>query len=313
MKSDITSRRVTWIALALSLLSAGVGHVYCGRIRKALPLYFAWLLVPLCCIAAAMGRPSAFGLLLLLLPTLAVVLVYVYAAADACRIASQIGSNYEVRDYNRASVYGLLIVVQLILSIGLTFGVRRFIYEAYVIPVNNMSPTILAGDRILARKLLSREHFPERGDLIVYRNPDSTGATRFMGRVVAVAGDLVEIRGDRLSINGKGLERNRVPDESLKSFGQQVAGQVAYEENSGRRYLVTYGDPVTEKQSQEDFEAMIPKRHVFVLGDNRDRSRDSRHFGSIHAGDIIGYVEYIYWPTENWSRFGLANDRLPKN
>lgn len=313
MKSDITSRRVTWIALALSLLSAGVGHVYCGRIRKALPLYFAWLLVPLCCIAAAMGRPSAFGLLLLLLPTLAVVLVYVYAAVDACRIASQIGSNYEVRDYNRASVYGLLIVVQLILSIGLTFGVRRFIYEAYVIPVNNMSPTILAGDRILARKLLSREHFPERGDLIVYRNPDSTGATRFMGRVVAVAGDQVEIRGDRLSINGKRLERNRVPDESLKSFGPQVAGQVAYEENSGRRYLVTYGDPVTEKQSQEDFEAMIPKRHVFVLGDNRDRSRDSRHFGSIHAGDIIGYVEYIYWPTENWSRFGLANDRLPKN
>lgn len=315
MESDITSRRATWIAVALSLMSAGVGHIYCGRITKGLPLYFAWLLVPLCGILAAMGQPSALGLALLLLPSLAVFIVYVYAAMDSWHLARQIGSDYALRDYNRAAVYGLLIIVQLVFSIGLIVGLRGFVYEAFVIPVNNMSPTFVAGDRILARKLLPRDHFPERGDLIVYRNPTPKGATRFIGRVVAVAGDDLKINSERLIINGKELDRDRVPDESLKLVGQRVGGQVAYEENSGHRYLVMYGDLpgdlAGEGLTREDFEATIPERHVFVLGDNRDRSLDSRHFGAIHSGDIVGCVDYIYWPSESWSRFGLANDRLP--
>jgi signal peptidase I len=285
--------------------------VYCGRIAKGLPLYFAWLLVPVFGIIAAMGQPSAMGLVLLVLPSLAVVIVYLYAAVDAWRLARRIGWDYSLRDYNRVAVYWLLIVVQIVFSIGLVAGVRGFVYEAFVIPVNNMSPTILAGDRILARKLFPRDHFPKRGDLIVYRNPTPTGATRFVGRVVAVAGDEVEISGERLIINGNELERDRVPDESLTLFGKQVRGRVAYEVNSGHRYLVTYGDSTDEGLAKEDFEATIPERHVFVLGDNRDCSKDSRHFGSIHTGDIVGYVDYVYWPSKSWSRFGLANAGSP--
>ncbi len=312
MASDMTSRRVPWVALALSFLSPGVGHLYCGRIAKGLPLYFAWILVPLSSIIAALLPPSATGfVLLLLLPAVAVLIVYLYAAIDAWRLAYQIGSDYSLRDYNRAGVYWLLIVVQMVYPIGLMAGVRGLVYEAFVIPVNSMSPTILNGDRILARKLLPLHHFPERGDLIVYRNPMPTGATRFIGRVVAVAGDHIEISGERLLINGNELERDRVPDESLKLLGKQVRGRVAYEMNSGHRYLVAYGDSSDGGRAQGDFEATIPERHVFVLGDNRDRSKDSRHFGSIHSGDIVGYVDYVYWPSESWSRFGVANDRLP--
>lgn len=317
MASDITSRRVPWVALALSLLSAGVGHLYCGRIAKGLPLYFAWILVPLGCIAAAVFPPSAFGLAsLLLLPAVAVFVVYVYAAIDAWRLARRIGSDYSFRDYNRAGVYGLLIVVQIVYSIALIAGVRSLVYEAFVIPTSSMSPTILSGDRILARKLLSPHHFPERGDLIVYRNQTPTGAVNFIGRVAALAGDQVKISGERLSINGNVLQRDRVPQESLQVLGERASGRVAYEENSGRRYLVAYGessdgDSSVGERAQADFEATIPERHVFVLGDNRDRAQDSRHFGPVPMGDIVGYVDYIYWPSESWSRFGVANDRLP--
>lgn len=312
MASDITARRVPWIALALSFLSAGVGHLYCGRIAKGLPLYFAWVLVPVCCIIAALRPPSTTSLVvLLLLPAVVVLAVYVYAAIDAWRLASRIGSNYSLRDYNRASIYWLLIVAQIVYPIGLIAGVRGLVYEAFEIPVSSMSPTFVAGDRILARKLLPMRHFPERGDLIVYRNPMPTGGTRFIGRVVAVAGDQIEIHGDRVLINGNELERDRVANESLRLLSDQLGGHVAYEVNAGRRYLVTYSDSSNDGQAQSDFEATIPQRQVFVLGDNRDRAKDSRHFGSIHAGDIVGYVDYLYWPSASWSRFGVANDRLP--
>ena len=312
MASDITSRRVPWVALALSFLSPGVGHLYCGRIAKGLPLYFAWILVTLCSVVAALVPPSATVLVLLvLLPAVAVLTVYLYAAVDAWRLASQIRSDYSLRDYNRAAVYWLLIVVQMVYSIGLIVGLRVCVYEAFLIPVNNMSPTILSGDRILARKLLPLHHFPERGDLIVFRNPMPTGGALWLHRVVAVAGDHIEMSGERLLINGNELERDRVPDESLKHLGKQLSGQVAYEVNSGHRYLVAYDDSSDAGPEQRDFEATVPERHVFVLGDNRDRSKDSRHFGSIHIGDIVGYVDYIYWPSESWSRFGVANDRLP--
>ncbi len=312
MASLVTSRRIPWVALALSFLSAGVGHLYCGRITKGLPLYFAWFLVPLCVTTAALGPPSVASLvLLMLLPVVAVVIVYFYAAIDAWRLAYQIGSDYTLRDYNRAAVYWLLIAVQMIYPIGLMAGVRGLVYEAFVVPSSSMSPTILNGDRILVRKLLPRHHFPERGDLIVFRNREPTGGTTFVKRVVAVAGDRVEINGERLLINGKEVERYRVPDESLKFLGEKMRGQVSYEVNSGHRYLVAYGDSADEVPAEGDSEAAIPERHVFVLGDNRDRSKDSRHFGSIHIGDVIGYVDYIYWPAETWLRFGAANDRLP--
>jgi signal peptidase I len=303
---------VPWVALALSFLSAGVGHLYCGRIAKGLPLYFAWLLVPLGITIAALMPPSPISFVLLVLLPIAVVFsVYLYAAIDAWRLAYQIGPGYSLRDYNRAGVYCLLIVVQLVYAIGLIAGVRGFVYEAFRVPSSSMYPTILPGDRFLARKLLTRDHFPKRGDLIVYRNPTPSGVVNFIARVVAVAGDHLKISGERLFINGKELERDRVPDESLNFLGNQALGRVAMEENSGRRYLVSYGDSKAGDRAQGDFDATIPEHHVFVLGDNRDRAKDSRHFGTIHLADIVGYVEYIYWPSESWSRFGVANDRLP--
>ena len=312
MTFDVSSRRVPWVALTLSFFSAGVGHLYCGQIIKGLPLYFAWLLVPIGITIAAVLPLSATSLtLLVLLPVVIVLVVYLYAAIDAWRLADQIGADYSLRDYNRAGVYALLILAQMVYAIGLIAGVRSLVYEAFAIPSSSMSPTILKGDRILARKLLTRDHVPKRGDLIVYRNPTPTGANRFVGRVVAVAGDNLKISGESLFINGNELARDRVPDESLMRFGRQIKGPVAFEQNSGHRYLVAYVDTSDSKRTEGDLETTIAERHVFVLGDNRDRSMDSRHFGSIHLGDIVGYVEYIYWPSESWARFGVANDRLP--
>jgi signal peptidase I len=306
------SRRDPWVALALSLLSAGVGHLYCGRIAKGLPLYFAWLIVPIGITIAALLSPSpTLFVALVLLPVVIVSIVYWYAAIDAWRVACRIGADYSLRDYNRAAIYALLIVVQMIYSIGLIAGVRAWVYEAFRIPSSSMSPTFLPGDRILARKLMPRDHVPKRGDLIVYNNQTTSGAAKFVGRVVAIAGDHLEIHGERVLINGKELERDPVPDEALTFLGDQTQGRVAMEVNSGRRYLVAYGDTSDAARSLGDFDATIPSHQVFILGDNRERAKDSRHFGTIQLADIVGDVEYLYWPSHTWSRFGVANDQLP--
>ncbi|MBP87693.1 MAG: signal peptidase I [Planctomycetaceae bacterium] len=309
MSDGNTSRRVPWVAMSLSFLSAGIGHIYCGRIYKGLLLYFSWFVIPLSCFIAAFVEPSA-GVLIgfVLLPVTLVMIIYLYAAFDAYEIAKRGGSDYELKDYNRAILYWLLIFVWLAYPISLIAGVREFVYEAFYLPTRSMNPSVVQGDRILVNKLWVQKQFPERGDVVVFRNPEPTGGRVFIERVVAVAGDRIVIKGDEVEINGKRLERNRIPLESLDGIRDQIDGDPFYESNSGKRYKVMYGDGPAAEIETDPIDIVVPPRNVFLLGDNRDRSRDSRHFGPIHAGDIIGHVDYIFYPTGNWSRFGVYRD-----
>jgi signal peptidase I len=298
-----------WVAVALSFLSAGVGHIYCGRIYKGLLLYFAWFVIPLAVSIGALIQASIGTLVgLILIPSFAVVALYFYAAADAYSVAKATGPEYRLKDYNRASIYWLLIVVELVYPVALTTGVREFLFEAFYLPERSMAPNFLAGDRILVNKLASRKEFPERGDVIVFRNPEPEGGRVFINRVIGVAGDRVVINGNTIEVNGKLLERERVPAESLDAIRNQIDGHVFYESLSGARYQIMIKGAKTNQDNALSMDLVVPPRSVFVMGDNRTRSKDSRHFGSIHVGDVIGYVDYLYWPAESWSRFGVYRD-----
>lgn len=298
-------RRRPWVALALSLLAMGVGHIYCGRVGKGLVLYVPWFVAPiLVLVAAVLPVSSATLVMCILLPTLLLFAIHIYAALDAYLSARRSDPGYKLQDYNRAGIYALLILVQLTGPVGLTVGVREFVFEAFYIPAQSMSPTVLRGDRVLANKLAIRKRFPERGDLVVFRNPEPEGGTVFIKRVVALAGDTVVMDGEHVEINGKRLERVRIPSEALRDDQLQPAATGYHEFNAGRRYMVGYVESGEAGPNRDRFEMTVPDRSVFVLGDNRDRSRDSRHFGAIHMGDLIGYVQYNYYPAQNWSRFG---------
>ena len=309
MSSGQISVRFPWVALALSFLSSGVGHSYSGRIVKGLVLYSARFLLPLLCISAAFAYPSNGVFLgLILLPAAATVVVFLYSPIDAYIIAKRAGPDYTLKEYNRTLVYGLLIAMQLTYFVALTWGVREYVYEAFYIPVRSMSPNFLAGDRILVNKRPLRDDFPERGDVIVFRTPPSEVGRTWIKRVIGVAGDRIVIKGREIEVNGKKLERERVPTDSSAQIRRQVEGDVHYEVFGGRRYRVLFADESFDASAEDEINVTVPDRSVFVLGDNRDRSKDSRQIGSIHVGDVLGYVDYLYFPAETWTRFGVYRD-----
>ncbi len=309
MASDQSSVRFPWVALALSFLSSGVGHIYCGRIAKGLFLYTARFLLPLLCIISAFAQPSTGVLLgLILLPAVATVIIFLYSSIDAWAVAKRVGSDYKLKEYNRASLYGLLVAVQLAYPVTLTWGINEYLYEAFIIPERSMSPNFLAGDRILVNKRPFGDSFPERGDLVVFRTPRSETGRAWIKRVIGVAGDQIMIKGREIKVNGKKLEREHVPTEGIGQLRDQVTGVVYHESLAGRRYRVLFDDDSLDGNSKDEINVTVPDRGIFVLGDNRDRSRDSRHIGSIHVGEVIGFVDYIFYPAETWSRFGVYRD-----
>ena len=304
MASANTSVRYPWVAFALSFLSSGVGHIYCGRIVKGLLFYASRFLLPLLIVLAAFSQPSNGILIgLILLPAAASVAIYLFAPFDAFAIAKRAGVEYKLKDYNRPILYWVLIIIQLTYPVGLTWLCHKYVYEPFLIPTRSMTPSFLAGDRVLVNKRPLRNAFPERGDVIAFRTPASELGRIWLKRVVAVAGDHVVMKGRTIEVNGKTLEHERVALESMAEFRRHLEGDVYYETNSGRRYRVQFSDAIDS--SDDEFSITVPERCVFVLGDNRDRSRDGRHIGPIHVEDVIGYVDYNYFPTETWSRFGL--------
>jgi signal peptidase I len=139
--------------------------------------------------------------------------------------------------------------------------VNAFVVKAYFLPSPSMEPTLEVGDRVLVNRL-SRDDI-HRGDIVVIRRPQSDqGRVReLIKRVVAIGGDTVETQADRLVVNGQ------LVDEPYISSGA--------------------GAPVPRVQ--------VPPRHVYVLGDNRTSSSDSRAFGPVSEATIVGRAFLRIW------------------
>ncbi len=299
--SDPQTRRSPWSAAALSLVSTGLGHVYCGRIVRGLGLFCASLLFAPLVFALALAPPSTPALAALLLAAAAVIGLYLFAALDAWRLARACPGPFTPRDYNHPAVYVLLGLVGLIYPAATLVYLRGHVLEPFYVPSSDMAPTVLNGDRILANKLALASSMPDRGDVVVFRAPGRPGLS-WIKRVIGLPGDRVAVRGGEVFVNGKKLERDRVPDSHLSAVGGQLRGEVYAEYHGGRRYLIQLGGGA----KAADFpEKAVPEGCYFLLGDNRDRSLDSRGLGFIARGDIVGGVAYVYLPAESWGRFGV--------
>ncbi|MBP1685832.1 MAG: hypothetical protein H6Q33_1975 [Deltaproteobacteria bacterium] len=195
-----------------------------------------------------------------------------------------------VREYAEALATALLLALL----------IRSFVVQAFKIPSGSMLPTLQVGDHILVNKFVYGVHVPlsggrllplrtpQRGEVVVFVYPVDPSKD-FIKRVVAVAGDVVQIRQKRVYIND-------VPwDDPHAYFADGEAAR------RGRTPRDEYG-PVT-----------VPPGHIFVMGDNRDRSYDSRFWGFVDLDEVKGKAFAIYWSwdgTDRWVRWDRLGMRI---
>ena len=302
MSTPSAPARSPLAAVILSLAATGLGQIYCGRIVRGLVMFLGSLLFAPVIVAAALLPPATVVLVGLIFALLAVLGVYVYAVVDAFRLARR-RDHFQPMDYNHPLVYALFILVGLTYSAGGVYFIRSSVFEAFAVPTASDAPTLLPGDRVLVNKTTYQNRFVRRGDEVVFRVSSEPGLI-WAKRVIALPGDTVEVKDNEVFVNGQLLPREPAPRASLGAAAQVVKGELFEETNAGRRYRILFA---TDTKPLPDYpKAKVPDGMCFVLGDNRNNSRDSRTMGFMALGDVLGDVQYRYWPAATWTRFGVV-------
>lgn len=288
------------IAVTLSLAATGLGQIYCGRIVRGLVMFLGSLLFAPAIVAAALLPPATVILVGMILALLGVLIVYVYAVVDAFRLARRSGDVGQPKEYNHPLLYALFLLVGLTYPAGGLYAIRSSVFEAFRIPGASEAPTLLSGDRFLVNKTTYRRRVVQRGDTVVFR-VRSEPAENWVKRVIALPGDTVEVQDNQVFVNGRPLPRT-----SLGDAQPAVRGELFEETNAGRRYRIVVA---ADSQPPADYpQTKVPDGMCFVLGDNRNESRDSRDIGFVALGDVLGDVQYRYWPAATWGRFGAVSE-----
>ena len=200
--------------------------------------------------------------------------------------------------------------------------IRQFVVEAFKIPSGSMIPTLDIGDHLLVNKFVYGPRIPftdirifawkepKRGDIIVFKYPENE-TKNFIKRVVGLPGDKIEIKKGILFINdqpvqviAQGVSREREQGDG-SSYHEKPR---LFEEQLGSvKHAIQY----LRDQSGLDFgPKLVPAESVFVMGDNRDNSQDSRVWGFVKYDKILGRALIIYWSWDGddrwvrWERIG---------
>jgi signal peptidase I len=287
-----------WVAVIVALLAyplSGAGFYLLGLPRRSIGWMAAgivgWLLLIGC----------VWGPLPKIVPIAVVAMIVVLIASV---VATAIAKPSSTR-VKRAVLSAVLLII------GARVGnaaVKAWIVEAFQIPSGAMMPTLLVGDHIFIKK---RTADVARGDVIVFEFPMDR-RTDYVKRVVAIGGDTIEVRDGVPSINGVALDHQPIAEPCVyddsgppEDRGARSCTLVR-ETNAGHAYTIML---IPDAPARDHPRTTIPPGQVFVMGNNRDNSYDSRVWGTVPVDHIKGVATVIWWSSApkgamRWSRVG---------
>jgi signal peptidase I len=192
------------------------------------------------------------------------------------------------------------------LGIGAFLAFRWLLFEPYVIPSGSMIPSLLIYDHILVSKLaygvrlpFSQKYIygplqPERGDVVIFQSVEEDIV--MIKRVIGLPGDTIEISDEgTLTIQGRVVERKSITPEELEKLYPVKLDCLDCDEFY-QEYLSGKAHPIQLSQGgyRSEGKYTVPEGHLFVLGDNRDRSRDSRYWGMLPVSNLLGKARWVW-------------------
>ncbi|KGE17615.1 signal peptidase I [Paenibacillus wynnii] len=175
----------------------------------------------------------------------------------------------EVLEWLKAIAIALVLVVL----------IRWLLFKPFIVDGPSMKPNFHTGERVIVNEILYDIRSPKKGEVIVFHVPSE--GRDFIKRVIGVAGDKVKVEGDVVTVNGEPVN---------ETYIQGVIDD-AHKNNS------LYNDKNFPNEKFTD--GTVPEGHIFVMGDNRSDSTDSRMIGYVPLGDIVGRADLIFWPVKD--------------
>lgn len=164
------------------------------------------------------------------------------------------------------------------IALVLVFVIRWLLFAPYMVDGSSMQPNFHDGERVIVNKILYDIRAPKKDEVIVFKVP-SEDNKEFIKRVIALPGDTVKVEADEVTVNGEVIEEPYIQDV----LDQAHANGETYNNNTN------FPNPTFP-------DGTVPEGHVFVMGDNRPNSKDSRMIGYVPYSDITGRADLVFWP-----------------
>lgn len=303
-----------WVGVALSLVPGnGAGHFYLGRRRRAL----LWVVLPLSLYVAllvAILRTPLPGLYWCFAPAIMLVM-FGSRALMALDVAFLPASSFRRAPWLHVALFALAAIAFVVF---VQVMVRKYVVEAYRVASGAMQPSLLPHEHVAVDKSAFRGRMPERGELAVLEHPEAARVD-YIERVIALPGDRLEVVNGRLVINGWEVPRCRLGSATLDDTPPRT-GDLELEFLGRSSYLIFLEDGGGEPR-QGPYE--VASGEVWVLGDNRNDSADSRAWAdgrgagapleNLHGRPAFAWLTFKSNGYPDLTRVGadLAKPRLP--
>ncbi len=291
-KPPVYKKRRIWLTVILTIFGFGFPSIYCGYLRLGLWLilfeillsYIIWLVIGFV--------PSMTALLVVFMVT-----ILIFAVVLIFNIRMTISTNRRQTPrlkYTWRWIIGIFIVVVLI-DIIIDPLMKSYVVETYKMPSISMEPTMFVGDYLMATKGINAEEL-QYGDILIFKFPLDQDQN-YIKRLIAKEGDIIQIMDKQIYRNG---------EELTEPYIKHIDTQIFPGDNHGR-----WGRNLRDNMAEIE----VPQGKLFVLGDNRDNSADSRFWGFLDEDLVTGKARFIHfsWDSENnrvrWERMGKRLDQ----